>query len=248
MRRPTSLLTASLPGPCRRRGPPSSPTQLPGPPLSPLWMSAHPRATSPEGWTCNRKRIQRLWRDEGLRLRRRARRRKKAPRTPGSVTATYPDHIWALAFVFDETNEGRPIKVLNITDEFTRQALACVAACNINADRTVGVFEELVEKREVTLQSIRCDNGSKLISAALRDWSRFNGVTTSYRARCSLAEPLRRIVQRQALRQAVKPRILRQSLRGPDAHRGLASGVQPLPAPPVHGIPRPGRVRTEMAC
>ena len=133
-----------------------------------------------EGWACNRKRVQRLWRDEGLRVPRRTRRRKKAPRTPGSATAAHPDHIWALDFVFDETREGRPIKVLNITDEFTRQALACVAARNIDADRTVGVFEDLVAKREITPKSIRCDNGPELISAALRDWCRFNGVATSY--------------------------------------------------------------------
>jgi putative transposase len=133
-----------------------------------------------EGWACNAKRVQRLWRDEGLKVPRRTRRRRKFPRTPGSVTATYPDHIWALDFVFDETIGGRPIKVLNITDEFTRQALACVAARSIDADRTVSLFEELVEKREVTPQSIRCDNGPELISAALRDWCRFNGVTTSY--------------------------------------------------------------------
>jgi putative transposase len=48
---------------------------------------------------------------------------------------------------------------LNITDEFTRQALACVAAPNIDADRTVSVFEDLVAKREISPKSIRCDNG-----------------------------------------------------------------------------------------
>ena len=133
-----------------------------------------------EGFACNRKRIQRLWRDEGLHVPRRSRRHKKAPRTPGWVTAGHPDHIWALDFVFDETREGRPIKVLNITDEFTRQALACFCARSIDADRTVGVLEDLVAKHEVTPQHIRCDNGPELTSAALRDWCRFNTVTTSF--------------------------------------------------------------------
>jgi putative transposase len=133
-----------------------------------------------EGWVANRKRVQRLWRDEGLHVPRRKRRPKKAPRTPDAATAAHPDHIWALDFVFDQTREGRPLKVLNITDEFTREALACVAARSIDADRTVSVFEDLVEKRVVTPTSIRCDNGPELISAALRDWCRFNGVTTSY--------------------------------------------------------------------
>jgi putative transposase len=96
------------------------------------------------------------------------------------VTASYPDHIWALDFVFDETREGRPIKVLNITDECTREALVCFAARNIDADRTVGVIEDLVAKRAVAPTCIRCDNGPELTSAALRDWCRFNAVTTSY--------------------------------------------------------------------
>jgi putative transposase len=133
-----------------------------------------------DGWACNRKRIQRLWRDEGLHVPKRRRRPKKAARTPGSVIASHPNQVWALDFVFDETREGRPIKVLNVTDEFTREALACVPARSIDADRTVGVLEGLVEKREIAPTYLRSDNGPELISQALRDWCRFNQVTTSY--------------------------------------------------------------------
>src|SRR5436190_24119436 len=70
-----------------------------------------------DGWACNRKRVQRLWRDEGLHVPVRRRRKKKAPRTPGSVTASRPDQVWAIDFCFDETREGRPVKILNVTDE-----------------------------------------------------------------------------------------------------------------------------------
>ena len=97
-----------------------------------------------EGWQRNRKRVQRLWRDEGLHVPRKTRRRKKQPRTPGSVTATRPDQVWALDYVFDATADGRPIKILNLTDEYTREALACLAARSINADQTVDVLEGLV--------------------------------------------------------------------------------------------------------
>jgi putative transposase len=133
-----------------------------------------------EGWSANRKRIQRLWRDEGLHVPRRRRRPKKAPRTPGSLVAGAPGQIWALDFVFDETAEGRPIKILNVTDEFTREALACAVARSMDADATVAVVEGLVEKREGAPMSLRCDNGPELISAALRDWCRFNEVITTY--------------------------------------------------------------------
>ena len=54
-----------------------------------------------EGWKVNNKRVRRLWRDEGLRVPVRRRRKRKAPRTPGSVVATRPDQVWALDYVFD---------------------------------------------------------------------------------------------------------------------------------------------------
>ena len=133
-----------------------------------------------EGWACNRKRVQRLWRDEGLHVPVRRRRKKKAPRTPGSMIASQPNQVWALDYVFDQTREGRPVKVLNVTDEFTREALACVPARSINADQTVSVLEDLVAKREATPGALRCDNGPELVSDALRDWCRFARVRITY--------------------------------------------------------------------
>jgi len=133
-----------------------------------------------EGWQCNRKRVQRLWRDEGLHVPRKTRRPKKAPRTPGAVTATHPDQVWALDFLFDATADGRPIKILNITDEYTREALACLAARRISAEQTVSVLESLVETRERAPAYIRCDNGPELVAETLRDWCRYAGTTLSY--------------------------------------------------------------------
>ena len=133
-----------------------------------------------DGWRCNPKRIQRLWRDEGLRVPQRTRRRrKKGRRAPGNVVADHPDHVWAMDFEFDETKEGRPVKILNITDEFTRECLASMPARSINADRVVSVLEELVEWRAAP-GCIRCDNGPELVAEGLKDWCRFAGVTTSY--------------------------------------------------------------------
>jgi putative transposase len=132
-----------------------------------------------EGWQCNRKRVQRLWRDEGLHVPRKTRRRKKAPRTPGAVTACRPDQVWALDYLFDATADGRPIKIPNITDEHTREALACLAARSINAGQTVGVLDNLVQHRQAPAH-IRCDNGPELVAETLRDWCRFSGTSLSY--------------------------------------------------------------------
>jgi putative transposase len=133
-----------------------------------------------DGWCCNRKRVQRLWRDEGLHVPARlGRRRKVGRKAPGKVVAERPDQVWAMDFCFDETKEGRPIKIFNVTDEFTRECLASFPACSINADRTVSVLEELVQWRGAPAY-IRCDNGPELVSDGLKDWCRFERVTTFY--------------------------------------------------------------------
>ena len=100
-----------------------------------------------EGWRCNRKRVQRLWRDEGLRLPPKPRRRRRGKRMPGHVAATCPNQVWALDFLVDQTADGRPIKILTVTDEHTREALATTAARRIGADQTVNVLERIVERR-----------------------------------------------------------------------------------------------------
>jgi putative transposase len=133
-----------------------------------------------EGWACNRKRVQRLWRDEGLRLPPRPRRRRRGKRMPGHISAACPNQVWALDFLVDQTADGRPIKILTVTDEHTREALATPAARRMGADDTVSVLERIVERRGQAPAFIRCDNGPELVAHALRDWCRFNNVTTGY--------------------------------------------------------------------
>jgi len=133
-----------------------------------------------EGWACNRKRVQRLWRDEGLRLPPKPRRRRRGKRMPGHVTAACPNQVWALDFLVDQTADGRPIKILTVTDEHTREALATRAARRLGADDTVATLEQIVERRGAAPQLIRCDNGPELIAHALKDWCRFTGVSAGY--------------------------------------------------------------------
>jgi putative transposase len=133
-----------------------------------------------EGWACNRKRVQRLWRDEGLRLPPKRRRPRRGKRMPGHVSAVCPDQVWALDFLIDQTAEGRPIKILTITDEYTREALATPAARRITADDTVDTLERVVAQRGRAPAYIRCDNGPELTAEALKDWCRFTGASTAY--------------------------------------------------------------------
>jgi putative transposase len=133
-----------------------------------------------EGWACNRKRVQRLWREEGLRLPAKARRRRRGRRMPGHVTAICPDQVWALDFLVDRTADGRPLKILTITDEHTREALATPAARRLSSDDTVDTLERIVERRGSPPTYIRCDNGPELTAKALKDWCRFNSTTVAY--------------------------------------------------------------------
>jgi putative transposase len=135
-----------------------------------------------EGWVVNRKRVQRLWREEGLRVpqRRRKRQRLGDSTVPADrLRAERPGQVWAIDFQFDQAFDGRAIKVLNIVDEFTREALAMHAAHNITADDTVRVLEQLARQRGAP-EHVRCDNGPELTAHALRDWCRLSKTATAF--------------------------------------------------------------------
>jgi putative transposase len=130
-----------------------------------------------QGWSINRKRTQRLWREEGLRVpqKRRKRQRRGESTVPGDrLRAERADHVWAFDFQFDVTADGRAVKLLYVVDEFTREALAMEAERRIDADYVVDVLDRIVRERGTYPQLVRCDNGPEMTSNALRDWCRFS--------------------------------------------------------------------------
>lgn len=134
------------------------------------------------GWSVNRKRVQRLWREEGLRVppRRRKRQRLGQSTVPADrLRAERPGQVWAIDFQFDQAVNGRAIKLLNVVDEFTREALAMEVATSITADDTVRVLDALAAQRGAPAH-VRCDNGPELTAHALRDWCRFSGAGTAF--------------------------------------------------------------------
>jgi putative transposase len=136
-----------------------------------------------QGWCVNRKAVQRLWREEGLRVpaRRRKRQRLGTSTTPAArLAAEHPGHVWALDYQFDQTTDGRILKLLNVVDEHTREALTITVDRRIDADATVAVLDRLVVERGSAPRFLRCDNGPELTANALRDWCRFNQAGTSY--------------------------------------------------------------------
>jgi len=135
-----------------------------------------------QGWSVNRKRVQRLWREEGLRVVRRPRKRPRAGDGPCArdVVAGAPDEVWALDFQHDQTADGRALRLVNVVDEFTREALVMGCARSISADETVAALEVLVAARGRAPAHLRCDNGPELTSHALRDWCRFSSTKTAF--------------------------------------------------------------------
>jgi putative transposase len=135
-----------------------------------------------QGWEINRKRGQRVWREEGLRVA--LRRRKKCPAGEGpagrEIAAAAPDEVWALDFQADQTACGRPLRLVNIVDEHTREALIMPTGRSISADDTVAQLEALICARGRAPRFLRVDNGPELTSHALRDWCRFSGAKTVF--------------------------------------------------------------------
>jgi putative transposase len=149
----------------------------------PRWgyRRAHHRLRE-EGWEINRKRVQRLWREEGLRVvqRKRKRRRLGDSTVPAKrLRAQRPNQVWAFDFQFDQTADGRALKLCNIVDEFTREALVMLVCRNIDADQTVSELERLVAERGAP-EHLRMDNGPEMTAHALADWCRVSKTGTVY--------------------------------------------------------------------
>ena len=133
------------------------------------------------GWRVNRKRVQRLWREEGLRVPAKAKKRRRAGNSTAETPtkATHPGHVWALDFQHDATEQGVELRFLNIVDEFTRESLAIEVGRSFTADATVEVMVGLAAKLGAPT-NIRCDNGPELTARAVEDWCEQAGVATNY--------------------------------------------------------------------
>jgi putative transposase len=150
----------------------------------PRWgyRRAH-HALREQGWGVNRKRVQRIWREEGLRVpqRKRKRRRLGDSTVPAKrLRAERPNHVWAFDFQFDQTADGRALKLMNIVDEFTREALVMLVARSIDADTVVQALERQCGERGVTPELLRMDNGPEMTAHALKDWCELSNTGTVF--------------------------------------------------------------------
>jgi putative transposase len=135
-----------------------------------------------EGWVVNRKRVYRLWQQEGLQVPKKQRKKRRLGTSAGGCVrrrAEHKNHVWAWDFVFDRTASGRSIKWLSIVDEYTRECVALEVDRNMTADDVLNVLRDLFVIRGVP-QHIRSDNGPEFIAHAIRRFLEQAGVEALY--------------------------------------------------------------------
>ena len=134
------------------------------------------------GWLVNRKRVQRLWRELGLRVARRQRKRRRLGASENSCSRlkpTHRNHVWSYDFLMDQTADGRRLKLLPVLDEFTREPHAIQVERSIKAEDVVELLGELFAIHGEP-EHIRSDNGPEFIAKAVREWLVRSGVKTLY--------------------------------------------------------------------
>lgn len=132
-----------------------------------------------EGWPVNRKRVQRLYREAGLAVRRGRKRRRSAQPRPVRLVLTAPNERWCLDFVHDALSTGRRFRCLTVLDEYSREALAIHVAHAIPATSVIAVLEQLRQERGLPAVLVT-DNGSEFTSRAFDAWAYSRDVTLTF--------------------------------------------------------------------
>jgi len=132
-----------------------------------------------DGYVVNRKKTQRLYREEGLAVRRRRGRRRATGMRAPLAAAILPNERWSIDFVHDQFASGRRFRILNIVDDATRECLAAIPDTSISGKRVVRELEALVARRGQP-KLIVSDNGTELTSNAVLVWSGTRGVGWHY--------------------------------------------------------------------
>lgn len=135
-----------------------------------------------DGWEVNVKRVERLWRREGLRVPP-ARSKQSGQKAIGAdahalwnLPSTHQGHVWSYDFMSLRTARGTGLRILNVVDEYTRVCVGSHVGYSIGATEVRRVLEGLFD-RHGRPQLIRSDNGREFIATGLLDWLRDQGVT-----------------------------------------------------------------------
>lgn len=134
------------------------------------------------GWMVNRKRVESIWRREGLKLPQKQPKRRRLWCNENScirLRPEHPNHVWSYDFVQDRTHNGRSFRMLNVIDEFTRQCLTIRIGRKMKAVDVIDTLSDLLILRGVP-GHIRSDNGPEFVARAVREWIAALGASTAY--------------------------------------------------------------------
>ncbi len=137
---------------------------------------------STAGWVVNDKRVERIWRREGLKVPQKQPKKGRLWLNDGScirLRAERPNHVWSYDFVEDRTHDGRKYRMLNVIDEFTHECLAIRVQRQLKAVDVIDVLSDLFILRGVP-EYIRSDNGAEFIAKAVQEWIAAVGAKTAY--------------------------------------------------------------------
>ena len=134
------------------------------------------------GWAVNAKRVERIWRLEGLKVPQTQPKKGRLWLNDGSCVRLRPDrpnHVWSYDFVEDRTHNGRKFRMLNVIDEFTRECLAIRIDRRLKSTDVIDVLSDLFILRGVP-GHVRSDNGPEFIAKAVREWIAAVGARTAF--------------------------------------------------------------------
>jgi len=134
------------------------------------------------GWHVNHKRVERIWRREGLKVPQKQPKKGRLWLNDGSYVRLRPErpnHVWSYDFVQDRTHDGRVFRTLNIIDEYTKEALAIKVKRRLNSTDVVDVLTDLFILRGPP-EFIRSDNGAEFIAKKVRAWIGAVGAKTAF--------------------------------------------------------------------
>jgi putative transposase len=133
-----------------------------------------------EGFLVNKKRVYRIWQEEGLQqTRRRVAKRRYGPAGETLQRAERRNHVWSYDFIEDRTESGNKIRILGVVDEFTRECLSIRADRSIPATKVIDTLEWL-QLLHGAPEHIRSDNGPEFIAHAVQEWLEQRDCNTIY--------------------------------------------------------------------
>jgi putative transposase len=200
-----------------------------------------------DGWAINVKRTYRVYREEGLMVRKRRRKKLPVPERQPLLRPEQPNEVWSMDFLFDELASGRRVKALTVVDDCSKEAVQIVADTSIPALYVTRVLDQVKTERGLP-KVIRTDNGPEFAGRTMQDWAARNGVELRF---IQPGSPSKTPTSRASTQQPLPGRmplaaLVRQPEPHAQRHRQLARRLQPPSRPQQPGLRATGALRGPM--